>query len=105
MILCFLRGRRFLEYVRNRARVWQQVLKFRAAAFTGGHKMSHHNGMLKEGVDVAVCTPGRLRQLLEGSLLSLDLCQVLLLAHPHSMHLHATAPLHMHETCCIMDWK
>lgn len=57
------------------------MLKFRAGAFTGGHKMSHHNGMLKEGVDVAVCTPGRLRQLLEGSLLSLDLCQVRLLAH------------------------
>jgi hypothetical protein len=56
--------------------LWLQTLKFRAAAFTGGHKMSHHNGMLKEGVDVAVCTPGRLQQLLEASLISMDLCQV-----------------------------
>lgn len=67
----------------NRVTSWLQVLKFRAAAFTGGHKMSHHSGMLKEGVDIAVCTPGRAQQLLDASILSLDLCQVLFWAHPN----------------------
>ena len=39
--------------------------------------------MLKEGVDIAVCTPGRAQQLLDASILSLDLCQVLFWAHPN----------------------
>lgn len=55
---------------------WSQVLKFRTAAFTGGHKINSQAEMLKEGVDVAVCTPGRMKQLLEASKLSFELCQV-----------------------------
>jgi hypothetical protein len=57
-----------------------QTVKFRAVAFTGGHKLQHHVKMLKEGVDVAVCTPGRLIQLVNSDSLCFDHCKVLLFA-------------------------
>lgn len=53
-----------------------QVLRFRAQAFTGGHKMSSQSSSLKEGVDLAVCTSGRLQQLLDAGHLELSACKV-----------------------------
>lgn len=49
-----------------------QHIPHRSAALTGGHKLGNHTAMLKEGVDIAVCTPGRLSQLLVDRHLFLD---------------------------------
>lgn len=56
-----------------------QDIKFRSCAFTGGHKVSNHISILKEGVDIAVCTPGRLTQLRNANHIRLDYCKVCLL--------------------------
>eukprot|EP00892_Ulva_mutabilis_P011261 jgi/Ulvmu1/8507/UM044_0041.1 len=61
------------------ARALSKVLRFRAQVFTGGHKMSQHRRTLQEGVDVAVCTSGRLQQLLDAGHLDLSSCQTLVL--------------------------
>ena len=65
---------------RHRAAV--QEISFRSCAFTGGHKVQHHIKELKRGVDVAVCTPGRLFQLRQRSHLRLDSCLVRTLFMP-----------------------
>lgn len=53
-----------------------QTIPFKSRVFTGGHKMREQREMLKEGVDVAICSPGRLKQLLEAGHLKLTKCQV-----------------------------
>jgi superfamily II DNA/RNA helicase len=63
-------------FIRSMAGDHLQVLKFCSRALTGGHKMAAQVGMLKEGVDVAVCTPGRFKQLLEGGHLDMSFCKV-----------------------------
>lgn len=71
-----VRGRLFHTHVTTAVCARVQVLRFRAQAFTGGHKMSSQSSALKEGVDVAVCTSGRLQQLLDAGHLELNACQV-----------------------------
>jgi superfamily II DNA/RNA helicase len=58
--------------VRQCAVCCAQELPFRSAAFTGSRKWKAQVGMLKDGIDVAVCTPGRLLQLLNAGHLCLD---------------------------------
>jgi hypothetical protein len=62
-----------------------QAVKCRAVAFTGGHSLKNHVDMLKSGVDVAVCTPGRLTSLRETGNLRLDLAKVRALAKGAAM--------------------
>jgi superfamily II DNA/RNA helicase len=40
--------------------------------------MVHQSKMLKEGVDIAICTPSRLRQLRQAGHLSMKRCEVCL---------------------------
>jgi superfamily II DNA/RNA helicase len=49
-----------------------QELPFRSVAFTGAHKWKSQIEILKEGVDVAVCTPGRLAALLDAGHMHLN---------------------------------
>ena len=73
-------------------------MKFRSCAFTGGHRVSNHIKTLKEGVDIAVCTPGRLFQLRSKNNLRLDQCMVCSLFPRLCIHV-------CFLICLVCPWK
>ena len=59
------------------ARALSRTLKFRSAAFTGGRPMRTQKDALEQGVDLAIGTPGRLRELVMNGSLNLDNCNAI----------------------------
>ena len=61
------------------ARAIAQTMPFGTGLATGGRPMKTQKDALKQGVDVLIGTPGRLRELLRAGALSLESCRAVVL--------------------------
>eukprot|EP01026_Neomeris_dumetosa_P078145 TRINITY_DN8440_c0_g2_i2.p1 TRINITY_DN8440_c0_g2~~TRINITY_DN8440_c0_g2_i2.p1 ORF type:complete len:519 (+),score=62.43 TRINITY_DN8440_c0_g2_i2:215-1771(+) len=60
-------------------RALAKSVPFTSAALTGGHVRRSQIKFLKDGIDLVVCTPGRLIELIESKHVKLDFCRAIVL--------------------------